>query len=388
MPSGGFRFWPTIRRWDPRTMMGWPPNWTRLLLLPALVVGFTVHELAHALVAYLLGDTSQVSRKRLSFNPLRHVSVPGMFAFMLLGIGWAKPVSVDPGRFRMRNQPFGMFLVSVSGALANLLAGLASIVGLSLTGFVVGVAAGVPWGDVVRYLVTDQVALDLHGLVVALSYYMFSVNVLLALFNLIPLPPLDGFNALIGLAGAAQRAFGKNKSTRKAQSPDATATQSEEDDRSPAQIHFDIGLSYHREGRLDEAIARYRQALGQAQGFSLAHYNLGLAFWAKERPDLAAQAFKAAALGPDVPLRAEAEHRLRELALAQGDSAVGQPVLPVPLETSPASVTMPPVADSLDPTVRRRLWLRLILGGIGLVALALGAWIFVTLFTLSAFAPS
>ena len=70
----------------------WPPTWATLLLLPALFVAFTVHELSHALVAYLLGDTSQVERQRLSLNPLRHVSWVGLVVFLLFGFGWAKPV--------------------------------------------------------------------------------------------------------------------------------------------------------------------------------------------------------------------------------------------------------------------------------------------------------
>ena len=371
---------------EARATLGWPPTWTRLWLLPALVVGFSVHELAHALVAYLLGDTSQVARKRLSFNPVRHVSVPGMIAFMLLGIGWAKPVSVDAARFRMRNQAFGMFLVSIAGSLSNLLIALASLVGLSLVGFVVGMAAGVPWDDVVRYMVTAEVAFDLHGLVVALSYYMVSVNLLLALFNLIPLPPLDGFNALFSLVAAIRHSAGRGRSPRNLGPSVAAPSQAGEDNRSPAQIHFDIGLEYHRDGQVDEAIARYRQALAHSPGLSLAHYNLGLAYWAKGRPDLAAQALKAAAQGTDLVLRGEAEERLHDLALVQQDG-VEEPVLsPSPLGASPAAASLPPTPVALDPTIRRRLWLRLILGGTGFVVLSVAAWLFVTLVTLSAFA--
>ena len=93
-------------------LLHWPPNWSTVLLLPALFVGFTVHELAHALVAYLLGDTSQVEGNRLSFNPLRHVSWVGMVVFLLFRFGWAKPVWMDASRFRIKNQAFGMFQVA------------------------------------------------------------------------------------------------------------------------------------------------------------------------------------------------------------------------------------------------------------------------------------
>ena len=109
----------------------WPPTWATLLYLPALFVGFTVHELAHALVAYLLGDTSQVERKRLSFNPLRHVSWVGMAVFLLVGFGWAKPIWVDPSRFAIKNRALGSFLVSIAGASANLLLAVVAFGGLS-----------------------------------------------------------------------------------------------------------------------------------------------------------------------------------------------------------------------------------------------------------------
>jgi len=95
--------------------LGWPPTWATLLLLPALFLGFTVHELAHAVVAYLLGDTSQVERRRLSFNPLRHVSWLGLALFLLVGIGWAKPVWVDYSPLPIKNRSLGIFLVVVAG---------------------------------------------------------------------------------------------------------------------------------------------------------------------------------------------------------------------------------------------------------------------------------
>ena len=365
-------------------MLGWPPTWTRLLLLPALVVGFTVHELAHALVAYLLGDTSQVARKRLSFNPLRHVSVPGMIAFMILGIGWAKPVSVDHTRFHMRNQPLGMFLVSISGALANLLTGLLAVMGMGLAGFAIGQVAGVSWADVLRYMVSQEVGFDAHGLVVALSYDMFAVNVLLALFNLIPLPPLDGFQALISLITVVGRVLTGQKRTPGSIPLAPSAARTEEDTRSPAQIHFDIGLEYHRQAQLDEAIARYRQAIAQGEGFSLAQYNLGLAYWAKGRRAFAVNAFKIAGRTSDLALRAEAESRLRELSWAQQDPAAEEISPPAPLESSPAPQALPPAAAALDPAVQRRLWLRLGIGGVALILLAIAAWLLVTLTTLSA----
>ena len=137
-------------------LVNWPPTWSTLLLLPALFVGFTVHELAHALVAFLLGDTTQVERKRLSFNPLRHVSWVGMIAFLLVGFGWAKPVWVDQNRLRIKNQEFGVFLVAIAGPAANILTALLVLFGMAATVTVVWTATGAAPFDVMQYLIYEQ----------------------------------------------------------------------------------------------------------------------------------------------------------------------------------------------------------------------------------------
>lgn len=387
----------------------WPPSWATILLLPALFAGFTVHELAHALVAYLLGDTSQVERNRLSFNPLRHVSWLGLILFLFLGFGWAKPVMIEHRRFRLKNRAFGVFLVSISGATANLLLGLLSLVGISATAVAGWSLQGISLADVFGFLFISNPALDLQGIAVALSYYMFTVNMLLAFFNLIPLPPLDGFQAIISLFVAARTALGRGPAAgRQADSTQrrpwagaAAGSDAAPDGEwshghgvmptgreetlavdSPAQIHLAIGLSYHKEGQLDEAIARYRQATAHDEDFGLAYYNLGLAYWAKGRLPLAMSAFRAVLQSERDPvLLYQAERHLRLLEHAEpGSAAQGEPP---PLEAPP--VASPGVAEAspLDPALTRRLWLRLAAGGIGGLCLAGSAWIFVTVVTLS-----
>lgn len=385
----------------------WPPSWATLLLVPALFAGFTVHELAHALVAYLLGDTSQVERNRLSFNPLRHVSWLGLAVFLLLGFGWAKPVMIDHQRFRLKNRAFGVFLVSISGAAANLLLALLSLAGISATAVTVWGLAGTPLTDVFGFLFVSNPGPDLQGIAVALSYYMLLVNVLLAFFNLIPLPPLDGFQAMMSLIFALRTALGRgpaaqplsraaasrakgviNRSaSRPASEPRDGPKGWEEGEAadSPAQIHFAIALDYHKEGQLDEAIARYRQATAHDEAFGLAYYNLGLAYWAKGRLPLAQSAFRAVLQAERDPLLLyQAEKNLRTLNRAEHSSSarVGPP--PPPLEAPAAEEPPPEDAPSLDPVLTRRLWLRLAAGGIGSLCLAVGSWIFVTVVTFSA----
>jgi Zn-dependent protease len=360
-------------------LFGWPPSWTILLYLPALLVGFTVHELAHAIVAFLLGDSSQVERKRLSFNPLRHISWLGMIVFLLFGFGWAKPVRVDTMRFTIKNRAFGMFLVSIAGASANLVVALVALGGMMVTGMVVSFLTGASMWNVYQFLAATEIRLDLQGLAVALSSYMLIVNLVLAFFNLLPLPPLDGFQATMSLLamirGGLKGPAGQGLALR---SSSATATE-EEAGRSPAQIHFRIGLEYHKAGQWDEAIARYRQAIAQDEHFALAYYNQGLAYLAKGRPTLAASAFRAAMEpGGELGVRIEADRRLHELALAEQDPVAEPGPVPPPLEPGSTPDLVPGAAPPLDPAAARRVWLRLGIGGVVMVLWAVVIWMFVT----------
>jgi Zn-dependent protease len=363
----------------------WPPSWATLYLLPALFVGFTVHELAHATVAFVLGDTSQVERNRLSFNPLRHVSWLGMLAFLLIGLGWAKPVWVDQARFRIKNRDLGMFLVSIAGVTANFATALLVLLGMAVTMTVVWMSSGSSLYDVLQFMMPLDLGPDARGVAVALSYYMLMVNLLLGLFNLLPLPPLDGFQALQSLYRWLRHATDRTRAAEVA--PRATVEVASGDlaARSPAKIHFDIGLEYQREGQWDEAIARYRQAIEHDEDFALAYYNQGLAYWAKDRPALATSAFRAARqTGDDAEVRIQAGLRLRELAEEeQGAPAQNRPP-PLPLEPGHEAETVTGTGYSLDPALTRRVWLRLAVGGMAMLVLAVAAWLVVTAVTLAA----
>jgi Zn-dependent protease len=377
-------------------LIHWPPSLATLLLLPALFAGFTVHELAHALVAYLLGDTSQVEKNRLSFNPLRHVSWLGLVVFLLLGFGWAKPVSIDHRRFRLENRAFGVFLVSISGAAANLLLAALSLAGIFATVGTIWVLQGTAPVDVFTFLLTGSAGLDLHGVAVALSYYMLAVNGVLAVFNLIPLPPLDGFQAAVSLFFALRTALGRGslaKGTSRTagwgsvtEGGTAAGTAAGDEAQAadtPAQIHFAIALDYHREGQLDEAIARYRQATAHDEAFGLAFYNLGLAYWAKGRQPLAMSAFRAVLqVERDPVLLYQAREHLRTLEQAERHPSAEIQPPPPPLEVPEAGGTMVGDAPPLDPVLTRRLWLRLAAGGVGGLFLGVAAWIFVTVVTM------
>jgi Zn-dependent protease len=141
-----------------------------VLLVAALVVALSMHEFAHALAADLQGDRMPRAMGRLTLNPARHLDPLGSLMLLLVGFGWAKPVEFRPQALRSRR--FGAALVALAGPLMNLL--LAFI-------------ASLLW-----------VALDtpLSGTNGLFFTYFISLNVFLAVFNLMPLPPLDGSRLL------------------------------------------------------------------------------------------------------------------------------------------------------------------------------------------------
>ena len=147
-----------------------------LYLIPALLVGLIGHELAHAAVAVMRGDQTPRIDGRLSLNPTHHLDPLGTVAILLIGFGWAKPVRINP--FRLRG-PYGAALVALAGPFANLLIAFVLVIPIKLV-LLAGSfdAAWPPW----RLL---QVA--------------FILNVVLAVFNLLPIPPLDGYSFLSAL---------------------------------------------------------------------------------------------------------------------------------------------------------------------------------------------
>jgi Zn-dependent protease len=156
-------------------------------LIPALVIAIVFHEVAHGYVAKLLGDPTASERGRLTLNPIRHVDpmgtlfVPGALA--LLGgpvFGWAQPVPVNATR--LRNPRFGMMAVAAAGPGSNLILAAA---GALLLGLLARGLVAPPEG------VTEI-------LIASLNYFL-QINVFLALFNLLPIPPFDGSHIVEGL---------------------------------------------------------------------------------------------------------------------------------------------------------------------------------------------
>ena len=146
-----------------------------LILLPVLLMAIVFHELAHGWVAWRLGDPTAKSAGRLSLNPLKHMDPIGtLVLFLTQAIGWAKPVPVNPGYFRNPRQD--MMLVALAGPAANILLALA-----------------------LAFLYRSLAFLDLGKIPSLMLYIGVQLNLGLALFNLLPVPPLDGSRILAGI---------------------------------------------------------------------------------------------------------------------------------------------------------------------------------------------
>ena len=150
-----------------------------VVLAPPFLLALTVHELAHGYVAQKLGDPTASRAGRLTWNPLKHLDPMGVLCFFLLKIGWAKPVPVNASYFKNPRQD--MLVVSLAGPGANVLLGVASAI-------LVRIVLLLDWLP----------GLFLQPLLQMLAASIW-INIMLAVFNFMPIPPLDGSKILMGL---------------------------------------------------------------------------------------------------------------------------------------------------------------------------------------------
>ena len=150
-----------------------------IIRIPAILIALTIHELSHGYVAKILGDDTAERRGRLTLNPIAHLDPFGALMLLFGPFGWAKPVPVNPMNF---GKPIeGMALVAVAGPLSNII--LAAVTGLFFSFGIV----------------------EMNSMFAAFLYILFMINIGIAIFNLLPVYPLDGSRVLLAFLKGDQR---------------------------------------------------------------------------------------------------------------------------------------------------------------------------------------
>ena len=152
-----------------------------LILIPVILFSLTIHEYAHAYVANKLGDDTAKRLGRLTLNPLKHLDIIGTILLVLVHFGWAKPVPVNPSNFK--NPKKDMLYVAIAGPISNLITAVVAAIFLKLIIFNTSMDSIFP--------ITEPVT--------QILVWLIFISVVLAVFNMLPFPPLDGSRVLYGL---------------------------------------------------------------------------------------------------------------------------------------------------------------------------------------------
>ena len=156
-----------------------------IILAPPLLFALTFHEFAHGFVAYRLGDPTAKDAGRLTMNPLKHLDPLGTIAFFFIKFGWAKPIPVNPNYFK--NPRKDMLWVALAGPVTNLMVAIASAI---LTKGLWMLANILPYSTA-----SEAILVPLNSMLIASVW----INLVLCIFNFLPIPPLDGSRILMGL---------------------------------------------------------------------------------------------------------------------------------------------------------------------------------------------
>ena len=151
---------------------------SKLLMLPAIVIGLSFHEFAHAAVSNALGDPTPKMQRRVTINPLAHIDPFGFVALFIAGFGWGQPVQIDPRYYK--NRRVGEILVALAGVTMNLI--IAIVFAFIIKAFIA-----------VAPSVGSEFLVDI---IIEMLVDVVLINIVLMVFNLIPVPPLDGFGIL------------------------------------------------------------------------------------------------------------------------------------------------------------------------------------------------
>jgi Zn-dependent protease len=146
-----------------------------LISIPGIIIGFTIHEYSHALAAYRFGDTTVKEDGRLTLNPFKHIDIIGLIFIIFAGFGWAKPVQFHPDKLKHPNRDKA--IIAFVGPFSNLLLGI----------FFIFIIKGLLLLDIY-----DENAINIVNFILDVLYYWAFTNIGLFVFNMFPIPPLDG----------------------------------------------------------------------------------------------------------------------------------------------------------------------------------------------------
>ena len=156
-----------------------------LLSIPGVLIAITFHEYAHAWAAYKLGDDTAKSQGRLSLNPLKHMDPIGIAMLLFLGFGWGRPVEIDSRNFnRNISVRKAEAIVSIAGPLAN---------------FILAIVFSAIYGALIKFNALTSMDTRAALTIITILQSIISINIGLGVFNLIPLPPLDGSKIFMNL---------------------------------------------------------------------------------------------------------------------------------------------------------------------------------------------
>lgn len=153
-----------------------------LLTIPGVLIAISFHEFAHAWMAVKLGDDTPLLQGRLSVDPLKHIDPIGILMLLFCGIGWGKPVQINSYNFKTKYRDNGEALVALAGPVMN---------------FIVALVFSIISGAIIRFAGASFYLSTVGGVIMTMIQYTVIMNIGLGVFNLIPLPPLDGSKIFI-----------------------------------------------------------------------------------------------------------------------------------------------------------------------------------------------
>lgn len=161
----------------------------KLLWIPGILVGLSFHEYAHAQVAVWLGDDTPKNQGRVTVSPAAHVDIMGFIMLFVAGFGWGKPVYIDERNFKHPRRDD--ILVSLAGPAMNLLVAICFFIFMKILGS----------------MPSNFISVSLYHTIMNVFYYTAVINIVLCVFNLLPIPPLDGSHIFFGLFGLKDKPF-------------------------------------------------------------------------------------------------------------------------------------------------------------------------------------